>query len=193
MIIGLTGGVACGKSSAVAYFTKYGATVIDADKISKEVSESKHVIEEICRQFGSEVASGGKLERKKIAKIVFGDKEKLEKLNSIMHPPIIEKIKVEIEKNRGKKLVIVDIPLLYEVGFEKYLDKVIVVSAPFEIQLSRLLARDNRDYETAVAMIKAQMSLSEKKKKADIVIENGGTKEELGDKVYETVMMLSEK
>ena len=193
MIIGLTGGVACGKSSAVAYFIKYGATVIDADKISKEVSESKQIIDEICRQFGKDVASAGKLERKKLAKIVFGDKEKLEKLNSIMHPPIIEKIKAEIEKNREKKLVIVDIPLLYEVGFEKYMDKVIVVSAPFEIQLSRLLARDNRDYETAVAMIKSQMPLSEKRKKADIVIENGGTKEELGDKVYETLMVLSDK
>ena len=193
MIIGLTGGVACGKSSAVAYVIKYGATVIDADKISKEVSESKQIIDEICRQFGKDVASAGKLERKKLAKIVFGDKEKLEKLNSIMHPPIIEKIKAEIEKNREKKLVIVDIPLLYEVGFEKYMDKVIVVSAPFEIQLSRLLARDNRDYETAVAMINSQLPLSEKRKKADIVIENGGTKEELGDKVYETLMVLSDK
>ena len=193
MIIGLTGGVACGKSSAAAYFIKYGATVIDADKISKEVSESKQVIDEICMQFGNEVLNNGKLERKKLAKIVFGDKEKLEKLNNIMHPFIIEKIKAEIEKNRGKKLVIVDIPLLYEVGFEKYLDKVIVISAPFEIQLSRLMARDSRDYETAVAMIKAQMPLFEKIKKADIVIENGGTKEELGNKVYETIMMLSNK
>jgi len=193
VIIGLTGGVACGKSIAAAYFIKYGATVIDADKISKEVSESKQVIDEICMQFGNEVLNNGKLERKKLAKIVFGDKEKLEKLNNIMHPFIIEKIKAEIEKNRGKKLVIVDIPLLYEVGFEKYLDKVIVISAPFEIQLSRLLARDSRDYETAVAMIKAQMPLFEKIKKADIVIENGGTKEELGNKVYETIMMLSNK
>ena len=83
MIIGLTGGVACGKSSAVTYFIKYGARVINADKISKEVSESKKVIAMVAEQFGKECIKGDGIDRKKLAKIVFEDKEKLELFENI--------------------------------------------------------------------------------------------------------------
>lgn len=187
MIIGLTGGIGTGKSSAVEYFIKYGAIVIDADKISKNVTDSKEIIEKIEKEFGKEYINNGKIERKKLRKHVFSNKEELVKLNNITHPVIIEKIKNEIEKNRNKKLVIVDVPLLFETGLEVIVEKVILISAPFEVQLSRIIARDNIDYESALNAIKAQMPLKEKIKKADFIIENGGTKEELADKIYDFI------
>lgn len=192
MIIGITGGIACGKSSAVEYFLKYGAVIIDADKIAREVTESKEIIEKIIDVFGIEYVVNGKLDRKKLRNRVFNDKEELKKLNEITHPIIIERIKEEIEKNRKNELVVADIPLLYETGLNEFVDKSIVIHVPFEIQLERIMERDGVDYSSAQSAIRAQMSVLDKIKRADYVIENGGTKKELGEKIFEFIVKLKE-
>lgn len=193
MVIGVTGGIGTGKSESIKFFMKYGAEIIDCDLISKEVSESKEMIEKLKEVFGDEIVKTGKLDRKKLREIVFNDKEKLLNLNSLMHPVILFKVREEI-KNRikNKNIVIVDMPLLFEVGFETEVEKTVVISAPFELQLERVIKRDSLNYDEAVKAIRAQMSMAEKIKKADFVIENGGSKKELGDKIFELISKLKE-
>ncbi|BDU50017.1 dephospho-CoA kinase [Haliovirga abyssi] len=185
MIVGLTGGVATGKSEVSKMFNRYGAIIIDADKISRDVVNKKEVLSNITEYFGKDIMKKGKLDRKKLGKIVFSDEEKKKKLNEITHPLIIEELKKYIDKYKeSKELIIFDIPLLFEVNFEKYLNKVIVVYCGFEIELNRLMKRENINYSEAVNIIKSQMDLKEKLEKGDILIENSGTIEELEEKVF---------
>jgi len=183
MILGLTGGIASGKSTVSKKLKELGSYIIDADKISKEVSESLEVIKKIEQNFGSEIIENGNLDRQKLREIVFESKEKRELLNEIMHPVIVKKIIEEIEKNREKKLIILDIPLLYETELEYLCDKVLVVCTGEKIQVERIKARDGIEWELAKKIIDAQMPLVEKMKKADIFIENNGDLEELLKKV----------
>lgn len=193
MVIGVTGGIGTGKSESIKFFMKYGAEIIDCDLISKEVSESKEMIEKLKEVFGDEIVKTGKLDRKKLREIVFNDKEKLLNLNSLMHPVILFKVREEIKnRSKNKNIVIVDMPLLFEVGFETEVEKTVVISAPFELQLERVIKRDSLNYDEAVKAIRAQMSMAEKIKKADFVIENGGSKKELGDKIFELISKLKE-
>ncbi len=193
MVIGVTGGIGTGKSESIKFFMKYGAEIIDCDLISKEVSESKEMIEKLKEVFGDEIVKTGKLDRKKLREIVFNDKEKLLNLNSLMHPLILFKVREEIKnRSKNKNIVIVEMPLLFEVGFETEVEKTVVISAPFELQLERVIKRDSLNYDEAVKAIRAQMSMAEKIKKADFVIENGGSKKELGDKIFELISKLKE-
>lgn len=193
MVIGVTGGIGTGKSESIKFFMKYGAEIIDCDLISKEVSESKEMIEKLKEVFGDEIVKTGKLDRKKLREIVFNDKEKLLNLNSLMHPLILFKVREEIKnRSKNKNIVIVEMPLLFEVGFETEVEKTVVISAPFELQLERVIKRDSLNYYEAVKAIRAQMSMAEKIKKADFVIENGGSKKELGDKIFELISKLKE-
>lgn len=193
MVIGVTGGIGTGKSESIKFFMKYGAEIIDCDVISKKVSESKEMIEKLKEIFGNEIVKTGKIDRKKLREIVFSDKDKLMNLNSLMHPIILEKVREEIKnKSKNKNIVVVDMPLLFEVGFETEVEKTVVISAPFELQLERVIKRDNLNYDEAVKAVRAQMSMAEKIKKADFVIENGGSKKELGDKIFELISKLKE-
>lgn len=187
MIIGLTGGIAAGKSSVSDYLRKMGAEIIDADKISSDIIEDRKIINNIVEEFGENILSGKKINKKKLRKIIFENSEKREKLNKIMHPSILEKVKENISKYEKNKIVIVDMPLLYEVGFEKEVEKVIVVYCSLEIQLSRIIKRDNVNYEEALNTIKSQMDIKEKIKKADYLIENNGTIDELKNKIYDLI------
>lgn len=187
MIIGLTGGIAVGKSSVSDYLRKMGAEIIDTDKISSDIIEDRKIINNIVEEFGENILSGKKINKKKLRKIIFENSEKREKLNKIMHPSILEKVKENISKYEKNKIVIVDMPLLYEVGFEKEVEKVIVVYCSLEIQLSRIIKRDNVNYEEALNTIKSQMDIKEKIKKADYLIENNGTIDELKNKIYDLI------
>jgi len=187
MIIGMTGGIASGKSTVSDYLKKMGIEIIDADEIASKIIEERKVINNIVEEFGENILSGKKINKKKLRKIIFEDKEKREKLNNIMHPSILEKVKEYIKKYEKNKIVIVDMPLLYEVGFEKEVDKVIVLYCSAEIQLSRIMKRDNVEYEEAVNTIKSQFDIRDKIKKADYIIENNGTKEELKSKIYDLI------
>lgn len=183
MILGLTGGIASGKSTVSKKLKELGSYIIDADNISKEVSNSIEVLKKIEENFGPKIMNHGHLDRQKLRKIIFEDKAKRELLNSIMHPVIVAKLIEEIENNREEKLIILDIPLLYETGLEYLCDKILIVCTDENIQVERVKQRDGIEIEMAKKIIGSQMSLSEKRKKAEIHIENNGKLEELLKKV----------
>jgi len=182
MILGLTGGIASGKSTVSKKLKELGSYIIDADKISREVSDSTEILKKLEENFGLQIIDSGHLDRKKLRELVFEKKEKRELLNSIMHPIIEKKIVKEIEENKKEKLIILDVPLLYETKLEYLCDKVLVVSVDEKIQIERLKARDKIEKKMAKKIISTQMPLTEKLKKADIHIENNGNLDELLEK-----------
>ena len=144
MILGLTGGIACGKTTISNIFKQLGVKVIDADKVAREVIELPEIVNQIKKNYGDEVFINGKLDRKKLREIIFNDKEKIMKLNSIIHPKVIDIFKEEYNKNKfSDEIIVFDIPLLFEVGLEKYCNKTIVVYVNEEIQIKRLIERHN--------------------------------------------------
>ena len=183
MIIGLTGGIASGKSTVSKYLAEKGFKVYDADKIAKDISGKKSVQEEIILTFGNEILDeNGNVDRKKLKEIVFGDKEKLKQLNAIIHPKVIDFYKELKEKNTDK-IIIFDVPLLFESGIDKFCDKILVVISDYEIQLDRIVERDKIDRELAEKIIKSQLSNEERIKKTDVIIENNSSLEDLFEKV----------
>jgi len=170
MSIVITGGIATGKSTVSKIFEEFGFTVIDADKIAhKELENSKDKVVEV---FGKDILSQGKIDRKKLGSVVFADEKKRYKLEEILHPLIRDRIKKEAKKaeKEGKRYIF-DIPLFFESG--KYeADKVLVVYAPKQMQLQRIIKRDKLLAKDAQRRIDAQMDIEEKRLKADIVIDN---------------------
>lgn len=184
MILGLTGGIASGKSTVSNIFKKYGIYIADADKIAKELGNRKDVIDEIGEKISKTVIDeNGSVDRAKLKEIVFSDKSKLEILNKIYHPKIREEFK-KIKLNSSKNdIIIFDVPLLFETGMYTLCDKNILVYVNEDIQIERLIARDGITKELAKKIIDSQMSLDEKKSKSDILIENNDSLEELEKKV----------
>ena len=183
MIIGLTGGIASGKSTVSKYLAEKGFKVYDADKIAKDISQKKSVQEEIILTFGNKILDkNGNVDRKKLKEIVFENKDKLKKLNGIIHPKVIDFYKKLKEKNTDE-MIIFDVPLLFESGLDKLCDKILVVISDYEVQLDRIVERDKIDRELASKIVKAQLSNEERIKKADVVIENNSSLEDLFEKV----------
>ena len=183
MIIGLTGGIASGKSTVSKYLAEKGFNIYDADKIAKDISEKKSVQEEIISTFGNKILDkNGNIDRKKLKEIVFENKEKLEKLNGIIHPKVIDFYK-ELKKQNTDEIIIFDVPLLFESEIDKFCDKILVVISDYEIQLNRIVERDKIDRDLAEKIIKSQLSNEERIKKADVVIENNSSLEDLFEKV----------
>ena len=183
MIIGLTGGIASGKSTVSKYLAEKGFKVYDADKIAKDISEKKLVQEEIILTFGDKILEENRnIDRKKLKEIVFEDKEKLKQLNATIHPKVIDFYKELKEKNTDE-IIFFDVPLLFESGIDKFCDKILVVISDYEIQLNRIVERDKIDRELASKIIKSQISNEERIKKADVVIENNSSLEDLFEKV----------
>jgi dephospho-CoA kinase len=191
MLVGLTGGVAAGKSLVAGELALLGAVVIDADVVSREITvKGSPAHTDILREFGPGVmAADGSIDRKVLGRIVFSDPEKLKLLNSLTHPRILAGIRAEIEalKKRAESpiMIIINAPLLIEVGHHEEMDRLIVVSAPQELQIERLGARDGLDRDAALRIIDSQMPVQEKIALADYVIENGGTEAELIQKTRE--------
>ncbi|WP_195536472.1 dephospho-CoA kinase [Bacillus paralicheniformis] len=179
LVIGLTGGIASGKSTVAQMFQQCGITVVDADVIAKEaVEQGMPAYHKIAETFGQGVLlETGGIDRRKLGEIVFTNEEKRMQLNAIVHPEVRKMtIKQRDEAIRaGERFVVLDIPLLYESGLEHLTDKVIVVWVPMELQLERLIKRNRLTEDEALNRIHAQHSLDEKKKKADAVIDNSGS------------------
>lgn len=193
MIIGLTGGIASGKSTVSNFFKELGVEIIDADIVAREISEKKATIDEICNIFGRDILDeNGRIVREKLRERVFQDKRLVQKLNSIIHPQVIEYFKERRERNRRDELLIFDIPLLYEAKMDTLCDKVIVVGVDRKKQIERVIQRDGSSEEVARNIIANQMSLDDKIKRADIVIMNDGTLEELKGKVLKVYKELRE-
>lgn len=178
MIIGLTGGIASGKSTVSNMIKELKIPVIDADIIAREVVEvGEAAFQKIVDSFGSEILNEtGSLDRKKLGAIVFNNKEKRLILNKIVHPIIRERIheKIEIQKQSGSNTIVLDMPLLFENKLTYLVDKIIVIFVDPKIQIERLKIRDKFSDEEALARIGSQMDLKEKISLADEVIHNHG-------------------
>jgi dephospho-CoA kinase len=174
--IGLTGGIACGKSSVIEILTHYGIKVISADDLVHQMSEpGGPAYAAIVKQFGNHiVGDGGQINRRKLGEIIFADNQARSRLESITHPIVIAEIKEQISqwKKQGFDIVVVEVPLLFEVGITDLFDQVWVVSASTEKQLQRLQTRDHLTVEEAERRISAQLSLAYKEGQADVVIIN---------------------
>lgn len=177
MIIGLTGRSGAGKSTVCAAFRENGFFVIDADRVSKEVSETDRAKALLRISFGEGIFENGVLNRKKLGDIVFSDKEKLKKLNEVLLPLIIEEIESLISS--VSSTVLIDAPTLFESGLYKKCDLIISVSASDEVLISRIMKRDSLTEKDAVKRISSQLSDGFFRENSDIVIENNGSESEL--------------
>ena len=183
LILGLTGGIASGKSLVARVFKDRGAHLIDADKIVHDLLDTDQPVwREVVAHFGSIVQGpGGAVDRRKLGEIVFQAREEREWLNRCIHPRVFEAYQTQVKhlsERQPGAVIVLDAALLIETGYHKYMDKVIVVYAREEQQLERLMARDGLTREQALARIKSQMPLSDKRTFADHVIDNTGDREE---------------
>lgn len=179
-VLGLTGGIGSGKSLVDAIFRELGAEVIDADALAREVVEpGQPALAEIVQSFGGDILlPDGRLNRSKLASVIFGDAAARARLNAITHPPIRQRITEAAAARAGRPGVLVlDIPLLYESDRTGDVEKVIVVWVDEATQLRRLIERDRLTAEQARQRIAAQMPLEEKRRRADHVIDNSGSPE----------------
>lgn len=183
MNIGLTGGIATGKSTVSRLLAERGAAIIDADVIAREIMEPGHpVLAAVSERFGPGVLHpDGTLNRKKLGEIVFSNPEERKALEALTHPAIRTEMKrrlEELEAADPNRLVVADIPLLYESGLDPLYDRIMVVYVPREVQLTRLMLRDGLSKEAAEQRLNAQMDIEIKKERADILIDNSGELEE---------------
>ncbi|GMA09529.1 dephospho-CoA kinase [Tetragenococcus halophilus subsp. flandriensis] len=174
-ILGITGSIATGKSTVVNIFKQYGFSVVDADIIAREVVEPNTAgLKKVVETFGSSVlCSDGSLNRKQLGQIIFSDTKKRQALNALLAPFLQEAIIEQIKRASAvASLVIADIPLLYEAGYDKYMDQVAVVYIPEDLQVQRLMKRDRITKKEAQKKVASQLSIEEKKKRADIIFDN---------------------
>ena len=176
MKIGLTGSIACGKSTVSSFLRDSGYTVIDADAISHALTApGGAALPAIREAFGDGVFSGDNLDRRALGSIVFADPHKRAQLNAILHPMILSSIYAALdERDAPETLVFADVPLLYECQMEAHFDRVWVVAAQEETQLDRLMTRDQLTKDEAISRIRSQMPLEEKCRRADAVIMTDG-------------------
>lgn len=184
MIIGLTGGIASGKSTVSNYLKALGIPIVDADRISRQVVEPGGLgLSKIVDAFGDTILEEGFLNRRKLREIIFSDDDKRLLLNSILHPIIHDEIVNQLELLKHEPIVVFDAPLLLENNLKYMVDILWVVAADEDVQIKRVIARDQIDFKEAKAIVDKQMSLSEKIGLADVVIENNSTIEVLKVKV----------
>lgn len=190
MILGLTGGIGSGKSTVSKIFLSMGIKVFDADLIAKDILETEQVKEEIKEKLGKEFINlkSNSVDKELLKKEVFNNSKKLNILNGIVHPRVVDIYKKKyLEFKDKKEIVIFDVPLLFEVNLERYCDKVIVVDIDLKVQIERIKNRDNIDVTLINKIIAAQMSREERNMKADILIENNGSLEELKQKIEKII------
>jgi len=178
----ITGGIATGKSLVTKHLKSKGFSVIDADQITHELLKDSNVLNEIKEQF-SEAFTHDKLDKSKLAQMIFSDTTKKETLDGIMHKKVYESIFERLENHQSESLVAVDIPLLYETNHQHLFDYIVVVSTSRDIQLKRLMNRNQLTKKEALDRINAQMDLSEKTALADFVIDNSGSVEHTYEQV----------
>ena len=182
-VIGLTGGIGTGKSTASEYLRKQGFSIIDADRISREIVEpGTLLLKELEKNFGSGIIKDdGTLDRKALAAIVFSDKEKKSRLDGLMHGHILDEIERKISESQSGegRGIIVDAPLLFETGLEKKCDQVWLITADEKLRSLRVCERDGMDPEEVRARIQNQMADEEKKERAHRIVDNSGSKEAL--------------
>jgi dephospho-CoA kinase len=178
-LLGVTGGIASGKSTVSEMLAELGSPLIDFDLIARQVVEpGTEGLAKIVDYFGRQVlAEDGTLDRKKVSDIVFGDMEKRKKLESFTHPPIYEEFFKQadaIAAENPKAIIQVAVPLLIELNLQYLFDKILVIHVPAEIQEERLAQRDNITPQAAANIMKSQLPIAEKLQFADFVVDNTG-------------------
>lgn len=168
-VIGITGSIACGKSYVSKYLSNLGYEVIDTDIISHEITQDNSIyLSDIKKHFPTCVKNG-KLQRKELSNIIFNDKSKREELNNILHPIIFNQVKTMINKSQSD-IIFLDVPLMFEAHFDVICDKIICVYTDLDIQIERLIKRDNIKKEDAIKKINSQMKLKDKMELCDYLI-----------------------
>lgn len=189
-IIGITGGIGSGKSTAAKILEQLGAYNIDTDKISKKVmSPGMECYDRVCVAFPQAVVDGV-LQRSMLRELVFASEESRKKLNSITHPYILAEV---IKEAKGKKVVVVQVPLLFESGFDKLCDVTLCILSNIENRVNRIIKRDKFSKELALAIISAQLSDEVLKEKCDYFIKNNGSQEELEENVKKFYQNIKER
>ncbi|KAL2507683.1 Dephospho-CoA kinase [Forsythia ovata] len=188
-IVGLTGGISSGKSTVSNLFKAHGITVVDADIVARNVlKKGTGGWRKVVVAFGDDILlDNGEVDRPKLGQIVFANPDKRQLLNRLLAPYISSGIFVEVLKlwMKGCKIIVLDVPLLFEAKMDKWTKPIIVVWVDSQTQLQRLMARDGTTEEEANNRINAQMSLDLKRTKADIVIDNTGSLEDLEERFSE--------
>jgi dephospho-CoA kinase len=188
-LIGLTGGIASGKSTVSQMLSKLGACIIDVDKLSREVVQpGKPAYQDIIKAFGEDIVEpNGEINRSRLGQLVFDDKEARITLEKITHPRIEAAAKAAVERAEanGFAVAVLDVPLLIEVGWHTRVDAVWVVYVDEQTQLARLMGRDKLEEAAARARMDAQLALREKVKYADVVIDNSDTPEKTQNNVVQ--------
>ena len=179
-VIGLTGGSGSGKSVAAKIFEEFGAVIIDADKISHEITSSdEKVLAEIKKEFSDKVFENGRLSRRALGSVVFSDKSALLKLNKILHPVITERVKEIIDKTQGK-IIVIDAPVLFDVKeIVDLCDETVAVCAPDEMRINRIMVRDGISRKQAENRIYSQMPQEKLAEMTDAAFVNDGDIEKL--------------
>ena len=190
MNIGITGSIACGKSTVSDYLIAKGYTIIDADKLGHVALTSDDVKRKLAEKFSDEILENNEISREKLGKLVFGNDDNLKILNSIIHPKIKELILKLQEEHKDKNLVFLDIALLYEANFVDLVEKVAVVYVDEDVQLERLMTRNSLSKEEAIKRIESQMSPREKAALGDFVINNSYSKEDTFQQIDEILEKL---
>lgn len=179
-IVGLTGGIASGKSTVAEMFRGFGVTVVDADELAREIVQpGEPALEEIAERFGDEVIDEGRLDREVLGDVIFEDEDARRDLEAITHPRIARRMRHRADRARqsGESWMIYDAALIVENNLHRGLDALVVVAAATETQIERLMARDDLGRDEAASRIDAQMPLEQKLAVADYVVDNDGSLE----------------
>lgn len=197
VVLGVTGGIASGKSTVDNFFHQKDIPVIDSDVISHEILTPGNVgYAAVVSQFGPSYLNPDKtINRRKLGELVFNEPRQLQILNKITHPLIFQEIENRITQNKqaGKQLVVVDVPLLFESGDQSYYDSILLIAVPEDLQIKRLRQRDHLNRAESLRRIHSQMPLVEKEKLADYVITNTGTIKELESKLNRLLLKIKEE
>lgn len=194
--VGLTGGIGSGKSSATEIFESYGIPVIDADSIAHQLTlPGTETLLEISQQLGCQfITSQGELDRRKIAQHIFEHPDKKEILESILHPRVRQSMLDQLHKLESAPYVILAIPLLLETDFTELVDRILVIDAPEDIRIERVVSRDNRSVDNIEAILRHQVDSETRLKRANDILDNSGSLADLKKsvaKLHEQYLQIS--
>ena len=190
-VIGLTGGIGSGKTTIANYFNSKGVPLYIADDEAKTILYTPAAIKEVQEQFGDIVMTNGIPDRAKLAAVVFNDAEKLQKLNSIIHPKVLKHFNEWLEKHSGEKFIIREAAILFESGRYKDCDAIILVTAPKELRISRVVERDATTREKVLQRMSAQWDDEKKAAMSDFIITN--TDIEIAKKQADEILKILKK
>jgi dephospho-CoA kinase len=194
MIVGLTGGIATGKSESAKYLQELGVYCIDADLISTELTKKGlPAFNDLVKKFGENILlSDGSLNRKKLGDIIFSNKQAKVEVEKILHAYIISRInEIVLAEKYKHSLIIINAPLLFEVGLDRICDKIVMVWTSYKIEANRLAVRDTLNLIEVKRRIQSQMPIEKKMELADFVIDNSGTKQKLKNNIISLYKLLT--